>query len=193
MSEENVKVARGVRTVLSVSTEPRQRTLDERILVRFPGLARAIGFIWSLLSPRSRLRRALVSRLVRQGCEAANRRDFELLFLLFDPAVEYHFRESPIGGFVPPDLMGVHHGHEDYYRVWQAGIEAFDLRLDYEEVIDFGNCLLVIGYQNGAGRGSGIPVNERVFQVFAMRRGLVIRQWDFSDRDEALEAVGLPE
>ena len=43
-----------------------------------PGPRRWSIFVsaWSRLPPRSRLRRAVVSRVLRQGCEAANRRDF---------------------------------------------------------------------------------------------------------------------
>ncbi len=193
MSQENVEIVRGVRTPISVPHETRERTLDERLLVRFPWLARAIGFIWSLLPPRPGLRRAVVSRIVRQGCEAANRRDFDLLFLALDPGIEYEFGGSPIGGFVLPDLVGVQHGHEGYLRVWEAGIEAFDVKLDYDEVIDFGDRLLTIGRQFGQGRVSGVPVDQRIFQVFTLRYGLIIRQRDFPDREAALEAAGLRE
>src|SRR5688572_6929667 len=163
MSEENVEVVRGVRTPVSVPPGTRKRTLDERLLVSFPWLVGAISFIWSLLPPRFGLRRALLSRIVRQGCAAANRRDFDLLFLTLDPEIEYEFGGSPIGGFVLPDLEGVQHGHEGYLEVWEAGIEAFDIKLDYDEVIDFGDRLLLIGRQFGQGRASGIPVDQRIF------------------------------
>ncbi len=194
MSQENVKTMRGVRTPVAVSSQTRRRTLDERILVRFPALVRLLAFAWSRLPPRSRLRRAFVSRIVRQGCEAANRRDFDLLLLYLDPEIEYHIDGSPVGGFVPPDLLGVHRGHEGYLRTWEAGIEASkDLRIEYEEVIDFGDRLLAAGRRTGHGSSSGIPVNQPLFQLFTLRRGLVIRQEGFTDRDKALEAAGLRE
>jgi hypothetical protein len=37
-----------------------------------------------------------------------------------------------------------------------------------------------------------VAVSEPVFQLFTFSRGLVIRQEDFLDRDEALEAVAGP-
>ena len=47
-------------------------------MVRFPGARRALlGLLQRLLSPRSRLRRALLRRNVVSGLEAASRRDFE--------------------------------------------------------------------------------------------------------------------
>jgi hypothetical protein len=36
-------------------------------------------------------------------------------------------------------------------------------------------------------------VSEPVFQLFKLRRGLVVRQEDFLDRSKALEAAGLRE
>ena len=194
MSQENVQIVRGVRTPVAVRSETRRRTLDERILVRFPALVRVLASAWSRLPPRSRLRRAMASRIVRQGCEAANRRDFDLMLLIFDPEMEFHIGGSPAGGFVPPDLLGVHRGHEGYLRVFEAVIEAMeDHKLEHEEVIDFGDRLFAAGRQTGHGRSSGIPVDEPLFQVYTLRRGLVIRQEYFTNRDKALEAAGLRE
>jgi ketosteroid isomerase-like protein len=193
MPQENVEIVRGVRTPVTVSTETRRRTLDERIFVLFPALLPMLASAWSRLPPRSRLRRAWISRIVRQGCEAANRRDFELLFLLIEPEIEFQYGDgSPVGGFVPPDQLGVHRGYEAYRRLWGAGDEAWDdLKLQHEEVIDFGDRLIAAGRRTGHGRSTGISLNEPVFQVVTLRRGMVIRQEDFADRDKALEAAGL--
>jgi ketosteroid isomerase-like protein len=196
MSEENAppRDRAGVRTPVTVSAKSRRRTLDERLFVLFPVLVRALLSAWSRLPPRSRLRRAWLSRIIRQGCEAANRRDFDLLLLPFDPEIEYHANESSAGGFVAPDLLGVHRGHEGYLRIWEAWIEAMeDFKLEHEEVIDYGDRLLAAGRATGHGSSSGVPVNQPIFQVFTLRRGLVIRQEDFDDRDKALEAAGLRE
>jgi ketosteroid isomerase-like protein len=194
MSQENVEIVRGVRTPVSVSTENRRRTLDERVFVLFPALARTLLSAWSRLPPRSRLRRAWLSRTTRQGCEAVNRRDFDLLFVAFDPQMEMRFDDSPIGGFLPPDMLGVHHGHEGYRRLWEAADEVWeDLKLEFEEVIDFGARLVSSARYTGHGAMSGVPISQLVDQVFTLRRGLVFRQEDFTDRDKALEAAGLSE
>jgi ketosteroid isomerase-like protein len=194
MSQENVEVAGGARIPVAVASDNRRRRLDERIFVRFPALAHISFSVWSSLPPRSRLRRAWLSRIVRQGSEAANRRDFELLFLGFDPEIELELPESLIGGYVPPDLVGVHRGHDGYRRMWEGLIEAWeDLRLEPNEAIDLGDRLLLAGRVKGHGRQSGIFVDQPLFQLFTLRRGLVIRQRDFADRDQALEAAGLRE
>jgi ketosteroid isomerase-like protein len=194
MSPENVEVVRGVRMPVNVPSEKTWRTLDERIFVLFPALFRALAFAWSRLPPRSALRRALTAHNFRQAYEAANRRDFDVLLLRADQEIEIQFDESPVRGLLPPDLVGVHRGHEGYVRVWEAGLEAAeDYRREPEEVIDFGDRVLVAGRQTGHGTSSGIPFDEPLLSLFTLRRGLVIRLKDFADRNNALEAVGLRE
>ncbi len=158
MSEENVEIMRGVRTPVAVPTKTRRRTLDEQIFVRFQALVPVFAFAWSRLPPRSRLRRAFLSRTMRQGCEAANRRDFDLFLLTLDPEIEFQFDGSVGSGYAFPDMLGVHRGREAYRRVWESGDEAWDdFRLEYEEVIDFGDRLLVAGRLTGHGSSSGVP------------------------------------
>jgi ketosteroid isomerase-like protein len=194
MSDENVEIARGVRTPLTVSSKTRRRSVDERVLVRVPVLFRVLALAWSRLPPRSRLRRALTAHNFRRAYEAANRRDFEVLLLRFDQEFEFQFDESRVGGMLPPDLVGVHHGHEAYVRVWKVGLEVSDdYRLEPEEVIDLGDRLLVAGRQRGRGTGSGIPIDEPLLSLFTFRRGLAIRMKDFARRDTALQAAGLQE
>ena len=123
MLPENAEPIGGVRTAVSARKKTR-RTLDERVLVRFPALVRLLASAWSRLPPRSRVRRAFLSRFLRQACEAANRRDFDVLLLALDPDVEY--RIDDLGGLVPPDLHGVHRGHEGYLHVWEEAIDAME-------------------------------------------------------------------
>jgi ketosteroid isomerase-like protein len=193
MSRENVETVGGVRTPVNVSSKTRRRTLDERIFVRFPVLARAVTLGWSRLPPRSRLRRTLTARIWRSGIEAANRRDFDVVLLAMDPAFEFEMTESLAGGYVPPDLVGVHRGHEGFLHVWQRLFEAWDLKFESEEIIDFGDRLVVAGRVTARGRHSGIALDQPLFQVVTIRRGLFARQQDFIDREEALEAAGLRE
>ena len=179
---------------VTVSTENRRRTLDERFFILFPALARTLLSAWSRLPQRSRLRRAWLSRVFRQAFEAANRRDFDLLFLGLDPEIEYQANENALGGFVAPDLLGMHHGHEGYIHVWEVYTEVVEnLRLEPEELIDFGDRVLIAGRMTGHGASSGVPLSGPIFQLFTLERGLVIRQEDFDDRDKALEAAGLRE
>src|SRR4051794_40987234 len=47
-----------------------RRTLDETLLLRLPALSRAFRTVWSRIPTRSRLRHALLVRLVKQGASA---------------------------------------------------------------------------------------------------------------------------
>lgn len=188
MLEENVEMVHGVRFRISIPDRKRQRTVIEHMLVRLPFLARRLASALARLPPHSALRRRLLAWVIRSGAEAANRRDFDYLFLALDPEIEFRFS----GEFSPPDLVGWHHGHDGYQRIWQAALETWeDFRLEFEEVIDLGDRLVICGHQLGHGTASGVLVSRPLFQVHTLRNGLVIRQEDFSDRTQAFEAAGL--
>ncbi len=73
-------------------------------------------------------------------------------------------------------------------------MDAFDdFRTEPVEILDLGDKLLITAHYKGHGSGSGIPIDETLFQLCRLRGGLVVWQKDFSDRSEALEAAGLRE
>ena len=188
MSPENVEVVRGARIAVPPLSErgTQRRSLEERVFVRFPALYRLLADSLGRLPPRSRLRRLMLARTVSRAYAAANRRDFDSVLLAWAPESEYH----PSGDLLPPDLETVFYGHEGYRRLWRYWLEAFeDIRWDPEEILDFGDRFLVTAQQRGHGSGSGVAVSEAVFQLFTIRRGLVVRQADFLDRSQALEAA----
>ena len=192
MSQENVEILRGARIALPrLSKSATQgRSLDQRLYVRFPALYRLVADCVLRLRPRSRLRRLMLARTIALAYAAANRRDFDAVLTGWDPESEYH----PSGDLLPPDLEAVFYGHDGYRQLWRYWLDACeDIRWDPEEMLDFGDKLLVTTRQRGRGSGSGVAVSEPVFQLFTVRRGLVIRQEDYLDRSKALEAVGLRE
>jgi hypothetical protein len=70
----------------------RSRNLEERVWVRFPSLYRRLAALaFRLLSPRSRLRRAALRRVLLSGWASFDRRDFELNLLFFTPDAEFDF------------------------------------------------------------------------------------------------------
>ena len=189
MSQENVEVVRGARIAVPPLSEraTQRRSLDQRVYVRFPAVYRLLADSLLRLPPRSRLRRLMLARTVGLAYAAANRRDFDSVLMGWDAASEYH----PSGDLLPPDLETVFHGHDGYLRLWGYWLDAFeDIRWDPEEILDFGDRFLVATQQRGSGSGSGVAVSEPVFQLFTIRRGLVVRQEDFLDRSKALEAAG---
>jgi ketosteroid isomerase-like protein len=182
---------RGIQTTLRPLSETagQRRTVDESLGVRFPSLLRLSGKALFGLRPQSRLRQRFLARVIVRAYAAANRRDFDLVLAGNDPeSYEYH----PSADYLPPDMERVYYGHDGYRRFWRQWLDAFeDVRWDPEEMVDFGAKTLVTTRQSGHGSGSGVAVSQPVFQVFTFRGGLVIRQEDFSDRAQALEAAGL--
>ena len=133
----------------------------------------------------------MVARRIGRAYAAANRRDFDAVLVGMDLGT-YEYR--PSRDLLPPDLEPVFYGKDGYLQLWRYWLDAFeDIRWDPEEVLDFGDKLLVRTYQRGHGSGSGVGVSEPVFQLFTLRRGLVIRQEDFLNHGEALDAVRLSE
>jgi ketosteroid isomerase-like protein len=189
---ENEVVRGGVRTRVTAATERNRRSFDQRLFVRFPALARAFALAYSRLPPASHVRRALVARSAGHLAAAFNRRDFASVLTVFDPEIEFQLTESPMGGLLPPDLPQVQHGPDGCIRMWEALIDAWDdLKLKPEEVIDFGERAVGIGRITGHGRQSGIALDSPIFQVVTLRKGLVVKQKEFAEREQALTELGL--
>src|SRR6187200_2310482 len=115
----------------------RHRTLDERIVVRFPALGRKLLAAWARLPRHSRLRRAMLVRSVRRGYAAASRRDFNLLAISLDPGIIYHSRADE------PD-PGPHVGRDAYEQLAYGFADSFS-EVTYEvlELIDVGDHVIV--------------------------------------------------
>jgi ketosteroid isomerase-like protein len=168
---------------------PTRRTLEERLMVRWPDAWAALSQALQLLPPGSRLRRALVRRNALSGWGAWVRGDLDLCLVRFAP--DYHYdppREWLIAG-----MPSVYRGHAGL-REWAADLhEAWEF-LDHTplEVVDAGDVLAFLCQIRLRARASGIELDSRLGQVFWVERGLIARESDFSDWDEALRVVGIP-
>jgi ketosteroid isomerase-like protein len=68
-----------------------------------------------------------------------------------------------------------------------------ELEMTAEEFIDGGDRVVVSGYFRGRGRGSGVEVDTRFYEVYTLRDGKIVRLDEFTGRADALEAAGLSE
>ena len=188
MSQENVEV---VRKPLRANQRSR-RTLDLRLLLRFPRLTVAYLRLIGKLPPRSRLRQAALWRGMRQGVEAFNRRDLDVVTIAYDPDLEYY----PYREFVEATLADrCYHGSSGYRTYIGAQNEVWgdDVRLEPTELIDLGDRLVLLADMPMRAQASGVPLAEKYAGVMTLKNGRVIRVDDFLNKTEALEAVGLRE
>jgi ketosteroid isomerase-like protein len=76
----------------------------------------------------------------------------------------------------------------------QEDAEAWEeRRLEAEEFIDAGDCVVVLLHEFRRRKGSGVEVETDTAVVYEMRDGRVVRIQGYMDRADALEAAGLRE
>jgi ketosteroid isomerase-like protein len=165
-----------------------RRGLEERLALRFPRVTALIARTTWRLPRRSSLRRALVRRVVVLGWEAMNRADLEFGLALYDEDVESVFDPRAV-------TLGLANtrGREARRRTLsQVYGEMGQMLFDPDELIDLGDDrLLVIGRMKGRGRASGAPFEMEWANLWTISEGLVVRDEQFGDHAEAVEAAGL--
>jgi ketosteroid isomerase-like protein len=117
---------------------------------------------------------------LKVGFDAYNKGEYEQVLDTWDEDVEV----VRLGGGEP--LRG-----KETIRKWLVP-DAIDQRADKIEFRDLGERVLVSCDWHVHGRGSGVEFDTRVFLLFTMRAGKVIRAQGFTGEREALNAAGLP-
>ena len=74
---------------------------------------------------------------------------------------------------------------------WKS--EWDDYQLIPEELADMGDRVVATVRFRARGRGSGVEVDARLYDVFTLRDGKIVRMDQFADQSEALEAARLRE
>jgi uncharacterized protein len=122
---------------------------------------------------------------VRRTYQAFTAGDFDAMFELLDPDVEWHQPEHVPGA-------KVFHGHEGV-RTWLRDThEAVeDIQIEPVEVIDAGAEVIAVVAVKVTGRGSRVQVEQQEAHVFDFEGNRAIRVRGFNDRAEALEAAGI--
>jgi ketosteroid isomerase-like protein len=188
MSQENLEIVRKPLRVRRQSS----RTLDQRLLLRFPRLVAAYARLVGRLPPTSRFRQAVVSRSFRLATEALNRRDLDAALIAYDRDREHHPpREFVEAGFAEPCYRGPV-GFRKYMSEWSE-VWGGDLRVEPTELIDMGDRIVTLATLPNRAKASGIPFTPEWAAVLTLKHGNVISQQDYLDHTEALEAVGLRE
>jgi ketosteroid isomerase-like protein len=120
--------------------------------------------------------------VVRRFVAAYLRGDIDEALTYFDPDVVYkRVEEAAVQGLVEMRAS---------WERWEADWE--DLETIPEDFIDAGDRVLVAVLFRGRGRGSGIEIEGRFYEVLTLQGGKVIRWEEFDERSAAIEAAGLP-
>jgi ketosteroid isomerase-like protein len=77
-----------------------------------------------------------------------------------------------------------------YMERWESPWE--ELETIAEEFAELGERVVVTVLFRGRGQASGAEVETRLYEVFELRDGLLLRMDEFSDRAEALEFAARP-
>ena len=126
--------------------------------------------------------------VVQHWVRAYNRRDFEGILELTDPTGEFRSR------FVA--LESVHRVSDEgfpytYFKMLDEAYDHFEIVLS--EYIDAGAAVLAAGHAEWRGKASGVQGETPILPAFWLRARKIFRAETFTDRTEALEAVGLSE
>ena len=125
--------------------------------------------------------------VVRRWVEAYNRRDFDGIIEVTDPDCEFRSR------FVA--IESEFRGHEGfpyaYFRTLDEAYARFNILPS--EFINAGAGALMVANAEWRGRASGAEGNLPIFVAFWLKAGKVLRAETFTERTQALEAVGLSE
>jgi len=109
---------------------------------------------------------------------------------IFDDDVEWDLAGIPSA----PDFPRISRGPDavrEFFRCWAGAFADWDYEV--EELIHGPGVVAVRIHQWGRGKGSGIEVDARFWQIWTMRDGKAIRVTHSEDRAEALKAAGLSE
>jgi ketosteroid isomerase-like protein len=167
---------------------PARRTLEDRVIVRWPRLYAALSRVGSRLPPQSRIRRAVLRRATLSAWGAWARGDIDLTLVRLAP--DFHIELQP--EWVAAGMRSSYEGYAgvreraaDQHEVWQ--------RMEFipQELVDAGDVIVVLGSYHVRARGSGIEFNSPIGSVFWLERGLIVREHDFGSWEEALRVAGV--
>jgi ketosteroid isomerase-like protein len=127
-------------------------------------------------------------QLVREGFSAASGGDPVAAQYIFDPSIEWE-----MSGVIGWTERQVYRGHEvtEFLRAWADSWREWHFELEEVRDAEDDNVFVAI-HEWGTGVGSGASVDQHRYLVVVVRGGRIVRARMFSNRDDAIEAAGLP-
>jgi hypothetical protein len=183
-------VAEVVRTRLGPNLRLRtRRSLDERLMARWPGAWATLARAAFMLSPRSRLRRALLRRAVLSGWSAEARGDLDLMLVRCGSDCRFELGPELVAVGLRSSYLG-HSGARDQEADWRDAWEH--MNVTPLEILDAGDRLVILGHLHVRARGSGVELDSPVAESAWFERGLMVRECRFLDWEAALRAADIP-
>jgi uncharacterized protein len=109
---------------------------------------------------------------------------FEQALTFFDPDVVWDVQTRPDGG--------IYHGMDEVQEGLRTWLGTWtDYSATFDEYIDAGDHVIVVGTERGTAKASGIEVNRPSAIVYTLRGGKIVLAKNYTDRSEALGATGL--
>lgn len=119
----------------------------------------------------------IVGRLI----DAWNQRDLQAALEEMHPRCEVRPAEAT-------ETLRGHDGVAAAFRDWFEAFEEFTI--EPENFIAHGDRLLVPMRQRARGKGSGLEIEQRFYQLFTLRDGMVFRFEEYSEEADARKALG---
>jgi SnoaL-like domain len=134
-------------------------------------------------------RASLDTMLAQLGAGSAPEETISTMAEIWDPRVELDATDADA-----LDLNGVYRGADEARQFWQEWFSAWEtLSFDYE-LVDAGECVVMLVDMRMRGRSTGIEVPFGKFAwVSRFRDGLLVHAKLYMSQSEALGASGLPE
>src|SRR6476659_7171582 len=125
--------------------------------------------------------------LARKAIDAFNRGDVDAWLGFLSPDVVWE--PLPLVGF-----RDVYRGRAEARQWLEQLPEVGEAHLEIEQITPLhDDAVLKELIAIGRGRGSGLPWEQRIWEIVWFAEGLITRRQPFSSRAEALEAAGLRE
>jgi ketosteroid isomerase-like protein len=119
----------------------------------------------------------IIGRLI----DAWNQRDLQAALKAMHPQCE-------VRGVEVRETLRGHDGVAAGFRDWFDAFEEFTI--EPEDFIAHGDRVLVPMRQRARGKGSGLEIEQRFYQLFTLRDGMVFRFEEYSEEADAWKALG---
>jgi ketosteroid isomerase-like protein len=103
-------------------------------------------------------------------------------------ALERMHPQCEVRGVEASETLQGHDGVAAAFRDWFEAFEEFTI--EAEDLFAKGDRVLVTMRQRARGKGSGLEIEERFYQLFTLRDSKVFRFEEYSEEADALKALG---